>query len=177
MTEKRNVNWEAVTAIATVFTGCVIAITALVGVYQLRQLQQQRRDSSAIELMRALQDTTFSHAFRIVLALPSGVQASELISAGPETEEAAQILAFRFETLGLMVYRGAIPFDVVEDLIGGGVVSTWGRLKDVVQQTREQKHWPMYCEWFQWLAEQFEKRGRLQQIPAHIRLKGWSPTD
>ena len=168
-------SWEAVTAIATAFTGCIIAITALIGVYQLRQFQQQRSDSSAIELMRSLQDTTFAHAFRVVLALPAGFSASQLLAAGPEIEEAAQILAFRFETLGLLVYRGAIPFDVMDDLVGGAAVSIWNRLKDGVGQTREEQNWPMYCEWFQWLAEQFEKRGRLQQVPAHIRVKDWSP--
>lgn len=170
-------SWEAVTAIATAFTGCVIALTALVGFYQLRQFQQQRRDSSAIELMRSLQDTTFAHAFRIILALPEGVPASELAAAGSEIEEAAQILAFRFETLGLLVYRGAISFDVMEDLVGGAVLSIWDRLKDGVRQTREQKNYPMYCEWFQWLAEQFDKRGRLQQIPAYVRLRDSTPKE
>jgi len=43
------VNWEAVTAIGTVFTGLVILVTVLVGQRQLRatvdQLQQLRRAS------------------------------------------------------------------------------------------------------------------------------------
>lgn len=170
-------NWEAVTAIATVFTGGVIAATAIVGVYQLRQLREQRRDAAAIELMRSLQDTTFARAFLTVLELTAGASASELRARGPEVEEAAQILEFRFETLAQLVYRETISFELVEDLVGGAVLTIWDRLKDTVNQTRIEKNWPMFCEWFQWLAEQLEKRGRLEKIPAHLRLRDWAVGD
>ena len=167
--------WEAVTAVATAFTGCVIAVTALVGIYQLRQLREQRRDASTIELMRSLQDPTLARAFLTILSLPEGAPASELRAQGPQVEEDAQILEFRFETLGLLVYRNTISFDVVDEIIGGLILKVWYRLKAAINQTREEKNWPMYCEWFQWLAEQFEKRGRLQQIPAHLRLGDGGP--
>ena len=99
-------NWEAVTALATVLTGCVILATVIVGVYQLAQLREQRRDTAAIELMRSLQDTTFARAFLSVASLPPN--SSPDTWADSHLEEAAQILAFRFEALGLMVYRGAV---------------------------------------------------------------------
>jgi hypothetical protein len=169
-------NWEAVTAIATASTGCVILITAMVGIYQLRQMRQQRRDSAAIELMRSLQDTTFARAFQLVLSLPPEMRALEQQARDTNLEEAAIILAFRFETLGLLVYRGAISFDVMEDLVGGAVLTIWNRLKNPICEVRTEKDWPGYCEWFQWLAEQFEKRGRLREIPAHVRLRDWTPS-
>ena len=167
-------SWEAVTAIGTAFTGCIIFVTALIGVYQLRTIREQRRDAAAIELMRSFQDTTFAEAFLSILSLPPAISAVDLHARGADIERAAQILAFRFETLGLMVYRGAIAFRVMEELVGGGVVTLWSRLADVIEETRREKNWPSYCEWFQWLAEQLEKRGRLQQTPAHIRLKEWT---
>jgi hypothetical protein len=169
------VTWEAVTAIATASTGCVILITAVVGVYQLRQLREQRRDLAATELMRSLQDTMFAQAFRLILQLPARVTADELLARGPDLEEAAQIVAFRFETFGLMVYRGAIAYDVMEELVGGATVNLWKRLESWIVETREKQNWPGYCEWFQWIAEQFAKRGRLEQTPAHVRLEDWTP--
>ncbi|MBV8638115.1 MAG: hypothetical protein JO322_08510 [Candidatus Eremiobacteraeota bacterium] len=160
-------NWEAVTALSTAFTGAVILVTAMVGIVQLRQLREQRRDSAAIELMRSLQDTTFARSFRMVLAPP----ASEPLARNADLEEAEMILAFRFETLGLLVYRGAISFDVMEELVGGAVITMWKRLEKPICDTRTEKEWPGYCEWFQWLAEHLDERGRLQQVPAYIRLK------
>ncbi len=128
-----------------------------------------------MELMRSLQDTTFARAFQLVLSKPLETPASEQRSRDANLEEAETILAFRFETLGLLVYRGAISFDVMEDLMGGAVLLLWSRLKNSIYEIRREKGWPMYCEWFQWLAEQFEKRGRSQVIPAHVRLRDWTP--
>ena len=167
--------WEAVTALSTAFTGVVIVATAIVGIGQIRQLRAQRRDAAAIELMRSLQDTTFAHAFRLLSSLAPGVKAEQLRAAGTDYEEAAQIAAFRFETLGMLVYRGTIAFDFVQDLVGGAIIEIWLRLEDTVRETREAKNWPMYCEWFQWLAEQYDKRGRLQQPPANLRHSNWEP--
>ena len=168
-------NWEALSAISAAFTACVILVTALVGVYQLRQLSEQRRDTAAIELMRSLQDVTFARAFSLILSLPEDISGTDLSKTSSEAEEAALILAFRFETLGMLVYRGTISFQVVEELVGGAVVGVWHRLKDFTLRTRVEKNWPAYCEWFQWLAEQLEKRERLHQIPAHVRLRDWTP--
>lgn len=168
-------SWESVTAIATAFTGCVIAITAIVGVYQLRQFREQRRDAAAIEIMRSLQDVTFARAFHIVFTLPEGSSPADFRDAGTEAEEAAQIVGFRFETIGLLVYRRTLSFELVEELIGAAVLLMWRRLRGFITQTRKQKNYPMFCEWFQWLAEQLEKRGRLTQPPAYVRWRDWTP--
>jgi hypothetical protein len=168
-------SWEAVTAASTAFTGLVILATALIGVNQLQQLRAARRDTSAVELMRHLQDQDFSRAFTLIGSLPTGISAGELRALGREYTEAAQLLGFRFEMLGVLVHRGAIAFDITEDLVGGGIVSVWLRVKDIVRETREVQRWPMYLEWFQWIAEQLERRGRLQQPPAYERNRDWTP--
>jgi hypothetical protein len=48
-------------------------------------------------------------------------------------------------------------------------------LKSTTLETRTSLGWPMFLEWFQWLAEQLEKRQRLEQTPAHVRLTDWRP--
>lgn len=168
-------NWEAVAALSTAFTGVVIGITALVAGDQLRQLRAQRRDAAAVELTRSLQDTDVIRAFRIISALPPGISASDLRARGAEYEEAAQLLGLRWEMLGVLVYRGTISFDVMEDLAGGATVTLWERLRDLASEIREFQNYPVYLEWFQWLAEQFTKRDRLHQTPAHVRHRDWTP--
>ncbi|HXW76605.1 MAG TPA: hypothetical protein VEJ20_04270 [Candidatus Eremiobacteraceae bacterium] len=168
-------SWEAVTALSAAVTCLVIVVTVFVGVYQLREFQVQRRDIATIEVVRSLQDTTFNHAFYVIIALEPGIASTDL-RARADAVEAAQILAFRFEPLGLMVHRGTIAFEVVDDLIGAAVMGAWERLKDDTERVRVEKHWPSYCEWFQWLAEQLEKRGRLQKAPAYLRFRDWNPS-
>lgn len=168
-------SWEAIGALSAALTGVVIAITAFFGAVQLRQIQAQRRDSAAIELVRSIQDDAFSHGFRILLALPPGISAADLRARGADYEDAAQLMAFRLEIIGWLVHRGTVSFTVVDELVGGGVVSMWDRLKGWANETREAQSYPMFLEWFQWLAEQFGNRGRLQQTPAHIRNRQWKP--
>lgn len=169
-------NWEAVTALSTALTGAVILITAVAGVAQLRQLRAQRRDTAAVELVRSFQDVAFAQVFPLVMSLPLGLSASDLRSRGARYEEAAQILGMRFELLGVLVHRRAIAFDVALDLTGGACIGTWHRLKGAVTDLRQEQGYPMYLEWFQWLAEQFEKREKLQQTPAHLRFVDWDST-
>lgn len=169
-------SWEALTAVSTAFTGIVILVTALVGANQLAQLRAQRRDAGAIELMRSLQDEDFVRASGVIMSLPAGISAEELRVLGHDYTDAARLLGFRFEMLGVLVYRGAISFNVTEDLVGGAILSIWVRLKNSVHETRVVQSWPTYMEWFQWIAERFEERGRLEQTPAHVRFHRWKPS-
>lgn len=168
-------SWEAVTAVATIITSLVIVVTAIVGFDQLRLFRGQRQDTAAVELVRSIQDDTFLEAYRLVYSLPAGASAADLRAKGDECVKAAVTLGFRFEMLGVLVHRDAIPFDIVEDLCGGLVVGSWQRLSDTVRATRTEQGWPSYLEWYQWLAEQFEGRNRLEVSPAFVRLKGWQP--
>ncbi|HET9342564.1 MAG TPA: hypothetical protein VFO25_06595 [Candidatus Eremiobacteraceae bacterium] len=93
--------WEAVTAISTAIMGLVIAVTAFVGLDQLRQLREQRRDSATVELVRTFQDVDFTRAVGLVFTLPSGISATDLRAQGREYEEAARLVALRFESLGV----------------------------------------------------------------------------
>ena len=112
---------------------------------------------------------------RANLVAPGRYARKGLRALGRDYVEAAHILAMRFELLGVLVYRGAVSFEVTEDLGGGAVLAAWLRLKDLAFEIRETQSYPMYLEWFQWLAEQFEKRDRLQQTPAYMRHRDSTP--
>jgi hypothetical protein len=170
------VTWEAVTAVGTTFTGLVIFVTAVVGIVQLRQFRAQRRDVAAVELVRSLQDDTFLDAYRSIFAAGGQAISPDPRQADAGYNKAAIVLGFRFEMLGVLVYRGTIPFEVAEELVGGFVLLAWKRLKNTTLETRASLGWPTFLEWFQWLAERFEQRQRLEQMPAHIREKEWRPT-
>jgi hypothetical protein len=167
--------WEALTAVGTALTALVIVVTAIIGLSQLQQIRAQRRDAAAVELMRSFQDADFTYAWTCIGALPPGISAAQLRAHGAKCVESAQILALRFEMLGVLVHRGAIGFDVTEELCGGGAVAMWQCLRDFAYDTRQAQSYPTYLEWFQWLAEQFEKRDRFGQTPAYELHREWTP--
>ena len=155
--------------------GVVTIVFGLIfGLAQLRQFRQQRRDTAAVELMRSIQDREFTRSYRIVYALPAGLTATALRARGEEAEDAALTIGAKFETIGLLVFRKNIPLDLVEELIGAGVIDFWNKLRPWVNDIRKENSQPLILEWFQWLAERLNERGRVEQRPAYERFRDWS---
>jgi hypothetical protein len=153
----------------------VVAVLAAIGfgVAQIRQFRQQRRDAVAVELMHSIQDAEFTRSLRMMLLLPEGSSCEDIRGRGPAFEDAALALAAKYETLGYLVFCGIMPLDLVEELVGGVGVHIWARLKPWVLALREEQRQPLLLEWFQWLAEHMERRGRPTESPAFERYRDW----
>lgn len=156
--------------------GAIAVVAAIVfGVAQIEQSRQQRRDALAVELMRSIQDSEFTRSFRALLALPDGASVEDFRAGGEPLENAAWALAAKYETLGYLVFRGIMPIELVEELVGGAGVHFWRRLRPWVAAVREEQGQPLLLEWFQWLAERLEERDRPQAVPAYLRHREWKP--
>lgn len=156
--------------------GAVAVFAAIVfGVAQIRQFQQQRRDALAVELMRSIQDTEFTRSLRVLLTLPVGATATDVRARGVQFEDHIWAIAAKYETLGYLVYRGIMPIELVEELVGGVGVHLWERLRPWVLTVREEQGQPLLLEWYQWLAERLAERERPAAVPAYLRHAEWRP--
>lgn len=153
---------------ATVLGGTLFALV------QLSELKLQRRDTVAAELMRTFLDAEFANAMAIIQREPDTELIGRLRDTKPELMRAAVQIGTTFETMGLLVFRRIAPFDLVVELAGGIVVVMWRKLGPLFRQMREEQAQPSVAEWFQWLAEQCEKR-KDETTPAHIKHAGWAP--
>ncbi len=61
-----------------------------------------------------------------------------------------------------------MPLELVEELVGGVGVHVWTRLKPWASALRMEQNQPLLLEWYQWLAEHMERRGRPQEV-ARVR--------
>ena len=167
---------NSLSQIAQVLSGIAVVVAIVFGLVQARQFKQQRRDAADVELMRSMQDREFTRSFRLIYSIPDNLNASDLRALGPEYEEAAIALGARFESMGLLVFRGSIPLDLVEKIVGGVIVLLWRKLRVwVIEYRAEQKH-DLLFEWFQWLAERIEQRGRTAESPAYKLHANWKPS-
>ena len=156
--------------------GALAVVAAIVfGLAQIRQFRQQRRDALAVELMRSIQDAEFTRSFRLLFALPTSITAAEFRALGETYEVASWALAAKYETLGYLVFRGIMPLELVEELVGGVGVHLWLRLQPWVLALRQEQGQPLLLEWFQWLAERLQARERPQAVPSYIRHRDWRP--
>lgn len=162
---------------AQVLGAAAVVAAIIFGVAQIRQFRQQRRDALAVELMRSIQDAEFTRSFRILLTVPVQTSAAEFRALGETYEIAAWALAAKYETLGYLVFRGIMPIELVEELVGGVGVHLWHRLRPWVLALREEQGQPLILEWYQWLAERLEGRNRPQALPAYLLHRGWTPPE
>jgi len=152
----------------------IAVFTAIVfGLTQIRQFRQQRRDMAAIELVRSVQDSEFTNAFRLIHALPENISAGEFKAKGTEYIEYALAVGMKYETIGLLVYKGIVPIAIVEELVGGVAITFWRRLYPWVKSMRKEQSAEFIFEWFQWLVERLEDRGRDIKEPAYKLFDDW----
>lgn len=165
--------WAAVAEIvgvATVVGGILFAII------QLRHLRVQRSDTAAMELVRAVHDKSYEENWPIVLALPEGITLDELRAREDGAEEAAMGVQYHFETIGVLVYHGAIPLTMFDHLSGGVCRSSWQILRRYVEDYRRDTGLINFAEWFQWLVERLEEYPEpCKSTGAHEYHRVWKP--
>ena len=142
---------------------------------QLKLLRNQRRDLAIMECARAFEDKEFTEAYRLLTSLKAGQSKEQIVAYGEEYEIAALRAGMKFETIGLLVYKGVVPIDAIEDLVGGAALVIWNVLENWVKQTRVDRKHPTFQEWFEWLVDRLIERGEPYRSPAFEAYKTWKP--
>ncbi len=154
--------------------GFIAVLAAIIfGYIQLKDAKRQRNDLAAIELVRSFQDSEFTTAFRLIHGLSEEVSASDLVDKGSEYIDAALLIGIKYETMGVLVYRGVVPIAAVEELIGGIALTLWQRVRPWAESIREVQSQDRFLEWFQWLVERLEERSVGEIKPAFVRFQDW----
>jgi hypothetical protein len=166
---------ETLANLAEVFGTLTIIGGLLFAVIQIRQYRQQLRETATLELMNKFQTPEFAQAFRILRSLREDVPSSELKANNPETEEAAMFVCSVFETIGVLVFRRILPFQVVEDLTGGAIVLCWRKLRTWIEEIRVETSNERVFEWFQWLVERCAEQQQIESksLPAYQAHRDW----
>jgi len=123
--------------------------------------------------VRSFQDSEFTAAFRIIHSLSEDMPASEFLAKGSDHIEAALLIGIKYETMGLLVFRGVVPMDAVQELIGGVAITLWKRLRPWVLSIREGQSDELFLEWYQWLVERLEEHSPEKTEPAFIKHQNW----
>jgi len=159
--------------IAQIVAPTVVGCGVLLGVFQLREFQRNRRVLAAVEVVHSFRNAEFNRALRLVWALPDGLTAEQLRARGPELEDAAILLGTTIESVGVLVYRRVVPIDIVDELMGDAIVAFWPKLSLWIAEMRKVQGRESVYEWFQWLVERLKERQRRTADGAHVRYREW----
>jgi hypothetical protein len=154
-------------AIAEIFSAITIVIGAIFAVIQYLQYRKRERNRIAGDLCGRFAEPEFARAIALLRGMPDGVDMRTMQSMGVEHEEAAQIVGMVFETMGLMVFKDAASFRLIQQLTGGLLLMMWRKLETWIKTTRIEQGNPRFGEWVQWLAERTAER-EADMVPAYI---------
>jgi hypothetical protein len=167
-------NLETLANFAEILGAIVVVGGVAFAVIQIRQFRRQRLEIASIELVRSFQSPEFTRAHTFLLTLPNGVSAEELRQRSGDAEAFAMVVSTTFESIGVMVYRRILPIDIVDELMGGTIVSFWGKLDKWIETLREEQGRDDTHEWFQWLAAQLARRSpHGVSQPAYVEHLHW----
>jgi hypothetical protein len=154
-----------------------VAVTAGVvfAAAQIRDYRRQRRRDAMLELVRSFQSPAFTRALRRMNALPDAASRATIrAELGPDGEDDIFLLGLTWESLGVLLYRRELTFDVMDDFFSGAIIISWRKLSVFVDEDRRFMQRETVWEWFQWLAEQMLARElATPPAPAHLAHKNW----
>ena len=157
--------------------GVLALISAIIfGWIQVRQHRNDTRNAALIALSSSFNDQDFTDAYMLVTSLERNISLEEIRARGEDYERAALRIAMKFETVGLMIYKGYVPIDALEDLVGGAALAVWEILNQYINDMRVDRRHPTFMEWFQWLIERLQERGKNETLPAYDAHKDWIPS-
>ena len=167
-----------VASLAQILGGVAVSAAVVFAFLQVRQFRQQRRDLAGIELMRTMQNRELVEALDRVVSAGGSVSTADPRATGPEYERAASSIVAVYEVLGLLVFRGTVPFGLVRESTSGPLAAAWGALHVWVEEVRERRSDERYGEWFQWLAERLQEYNEKASLePAYRRFAAWKPRE
>lgn len=158
----------------------VQAVAVVVGVgfavYETRRYRSERNREAAMELLHAFQTPEFAKALVLVYRLPDGLSKQQIESSLGDDLHLVYAMTTTWESIGILVCRGEVSIDLVDDFFSGPIVVSWRKLRGYFLDERKDTGRETVGEWFQWLAERFaEREGKTSPVPAYVEYRDWRP--
>ena len=161
-------------------TMVAVLIGLTFGAMELRHFRVAQESQVVLELFRIVQSPEYLRGSALIATLPVGVTQDELEAAFTEAElDAIGSTRLTFENLGVMVYRGDVSIEWVEEMYRFSVINTWQKFEASTLDIRARLSYPDAFEWHQWLAERLQERamGAAAAPPAYEAYRDWRPSE
>jgi hypothetical protein len=145
-------------------------------IHEMRKYREERNREVALELVHTFQTPEFAKALLIVCDLPDDLSKAEIEAAVGDDFYLVYAMVTTWESIGILVHRGEISIDLVDDFFSGPILLSWRKLHRYFLEQRSMTGRETWGEWFQWLAERFaEREATTAPVPAHLQFRDWRP--
>lgn len=155
-TPTTKINWEAVGAISTAFTGAVILVSVAFLARQLQELRRATHAQSFLEVSNRLQDEELRAARGQVFKLrdkPFEEWTADEIGI-------AEKVCSSYDLAGIVAQYEMLPKQLIVDNWGDSLRRLWTICRPLVEKYRIERDAPEFWDDFQWLAAEAENLAR-----------------
>ena len=155
---------------------CAVVIGVGFAVHEVRGYRRQRNREAAIELLHTFNSPEFAQALVLVYRLSDGLSKQQIERELGADLHLVYAMTTTWESIGVLVCRGEVSIELVDDFFSGPIVVSWRKLQGYFFDERRTTGRETIGEWFQWLAERFAERERANPpVPAHLQYRDWRP--
>ena len=101
--------------------------------------------------------------------IPYWTTASKAVSTEKDRVRLIQVMQ-QMESIGILLGDAVLDFDLVDKTLGSFVTTTWEKCKLLVLDLRHQTGDPYLSEYFQWMAEQIDKKMKEERRKPFFQL-------
>ena len=163
--------WAEIIGLVTILSAAVYSWI------QIRELKKVRQSTAALSLAELFQSPDFSSGLIQLTHQPSNIDSwDKFIEYHGEKWPQALSVMTTWESLGALVHRGDLQFQLVYDLFSGLIMFHHETCQPIIIEDRKSAGDTRF-EWFTWLSERIEEYENSQTIvrAAHIEYKDWNP--
>ena len=149
---------QLVALIANIALTLSVIVAVIFGIAQVKTSNQDRRERLTLETLRSFQTREFAEMLNYINTIKIPYTNEEWLKWSNEDQVRIVHLSQQMEALGLLLAERLINIDLVDKTLGSFVSSTWELYKPLIVDMRERNDDPYLNEYFQWMAEQLDRR-------------------
>jgi hypothetical protein len=149
---------EFISVLANLALTLSLIVAIIFGIAQINAAKKDRRERLTLETLRNFQTREFASMILFVTTTKFPGTYSEWQSRSTEDRELFIQLMQQMESVGILLGDRSIDIELVDKTLGSFVTSSWEKYKPVVFDMREKSGDPYLAEYFQWMAEQIDRR-------------------
>ena len=149
---------EFVALIANIALTLSVIVAVVFGIAQVKNAAKDRKERLTLETLRGFQTREFAEMMHYIYRVKIPATQEEWTNWQPEDQVRFVHILQQMENLGLLLAEKLININLLDKTLGTFVTSTWEKYKPLVLDMREKSADPYMSEYFQWMAEQLDRR-------------------
>jgi hypothetical protein len=149
---------EFITELANLALTLSLIVAVIFGIAQINAAKKDRRERLTLETLRNFQSREFAEFILFITTAKFPQSQKEWLSWAEEEKVKFIQIGQEMESLGILLADRLIDIDLLDKTLGSFIMTAWEKFKPMIFELREKNPDPYLAEYFQWMAEQIDKR-------------------